>query len=347
MSQIGYMFLGAGLGAYANGMFHLMTHAFFKALLFMAAGIVIHALVGEQDIRKMGGLRRALPFTYVATLIGALALVGVPPFAGFFSKDSILASALTHGWYGQILWTAGLVGAFLTGLYTFRMILLVFGGEQSDFVKQNLFGAHAPSSQHSHELGPSEPGDEPAATHADAPGRGHRGEGPLTMVAPVAVLALLSVIGGWIQFADLWMPITDWLHPVVEPLTEATRLQEGVTSVAAVIFGLAGVGTAWWIYGARLAGTPDLPRVQAALERKLYFDEAYDWLFYRPAVFVSRLWGALIEGPLIGGSVTGVARGTGGLGARVRGLQTGLVRSYALAIAGSLAVLAVVFVSIR
>src|SRR5438445_2851043 len=106
MSQIGYMFLGAGLGAYANGMFHLMTHAFFKALLFMAAGIVIHALAGEQDIRNMRGIGQRMPWTKWAFGVGSLALAGVPPFSGFFSKDSILAAALAHGWYGQILWVA-------------------------------------------------------------------------------------------------------------------------------------------------------------------------------------------------------------------------------------------------
>jgi len=347
MSQIGYMFLGAGLGAYANGMFHLMTHAFFKALLFMAAGIVIHALLGEQDLRKMGGLRRALPWTYVATLIGALALVGVPPFAGFFSKDSILAAALASGTYGKVLLAAGLIGTFLTGLYTFRMILLVFGGEQSAHVKEHLFAAHAPRSEHSHELEPNEPGDEPAATHAHAPGHAHGGEGPFSMLAPVAVLALLSVIGGWLQFAGFWTPVTDWLHPVAEPLVEATNWQEAMTSIVAVVLGLAGIGVAWWLYGARRAAVPALPRVRSFLEHKLYFDELYDWLFYRPAVLTSRLWAALIEGPLVGGSVTGVARGTRVLGIRTRSLQTGLVRSYALAIAGSLAVLAVVFVAVR
>src|SRR4051794_37635620 len=113
MSQIGYMFLGAGLGAYANGMFHLMTHAFFKALLFMAAGIVIHALSAEQDIRKMGGLRQLMPRVYWAFLIGSLALVGIPPFAGFFSKDSIIASAMARGdWLGYVLWVGALGGAF-------------------------------------------------------------------------------------------------------------------------------------------------------------------------------------------------------------------------------------------
>src|SRR5207248_3454867 len=129
MSQIGYMFLGAGIGAYPNAMFHLMTHAFFKALLFLAAGIVIHALIGEQDMRKMGGLRRYLPRTYWAFVVGALALTGIPPFSGFFSKDSILASALAAGWYGQLLFAVGIAGAFLTGLYTFRMVFIVFGGE--------------------------------------------------------------------------------------------------------------------------------------------------------------------------------------------------------------------------
>src|SRR5581483_7230604 len=126
MSQIGYMFLGAGVGAYANGEFHLMTHAFFKALLFMAAGVVIHALAGEQDISKMRGVGALMPFTKWAFLVGALALVGIPPFAGFFSKDSILAAAMTIGWYGWLLWGAGLVGALLTGLYTFRLYFLVF-----------------------------------------------------------------------------------------------------------------------------------------------------------------------------------------------------------------------------
>ena len=138
MSQIGYMFLGAGLGAYANAMFLLMAHAFFKALLFLAAGIVIHALAGEQDMRRMGGLRRYLPNTYWAFLIGALALAGIPPLAGFFAKDSILAAALAAGTYGQILFVVGVLGTFLTGLYAFRMVFLVFGGEPSPYAQEHL-----------------------------------------------------------------------------------------------------------------------------------------------------------------------------------------------------------------
>jgi NADH-quinone oxidoreductase subunit L len=317
MSQIGYMFLGVGIGAYANGMFHLMTHAFFKALLFMAAGIVIHALAGEQDIRRMGGLRVLMPWTAVAFWIGGLALVGIPPFAGFFSKDSILAAALDHGWYGAVLWIVGLVGAFLTGLYTFRMLFIVFGGEQPDFVREH-----------------------PPHLHGDAPAR-------YSLGIPVAILAGLSLIGGWIQFADLWTPITDWLRPVAEPLVEPTGFQEATTSSLAVILGALGIVMAWGYYGARMFTVPAAPRIRRVLEHKFYFDELYDALFYKPAVVTARILTALVEGPLVGGSVTGVAAAVRGLGTRTTRLQTGLVRSYVLALATSLAVLAFVFVLVR
>src|SRR3989440_8310736 len=143
MSQIGYMFVGAGVGAYANAEFHLLTHAFFKALLFLAAGLVIHALAGEQDICKMGGVGRLMPVTRLAFLIGSLALVGIPPFAGFFSKDSIIAAALDRGWYGYVLFAAALAGTFLTGLYAFRLFFIVFPGEPSPFVQEHY-------TQHSH-----------------------------------------------------------------------------------------------------------------------------------------------------------------------------------------------------
>ncbi|TML51454.1 MAG: NADH-quinone oxidoreductase subunit L, partial [Actinobacteria bacterium] len=151
MSQIGYMFLGAGLGAYANAEFHLMTHAFFKALLFMAAGLVIHALAGEQDIRKMSGIGRLMPMTRLAFLIGSLALVGLPPFAGFFSKDSIIAAAMDRGWYGYVLFAAALAGTFLTGVYAFRLFFIVFPGELSPFVQEHLMrGSHAAGMEGAH-----------------------------------------------------------------------------------------------------------------------------------------------------------------------------------------------------
>jgi len=314
MSQIGYMFLGAGLGAYANGMFHLMTHAFFKALLFMAAGIVIHALAGEQDMRKMGGLRTLLPRTYWAFAIGALALAGVPPFSGFFSKDSILAAALANGgWYGDLLWAAGMAGAFLTGLYAFRMLFLAFWGEPSAFVREHFH-----------------------ALRRDVVG--------YSLGVPVAVLAVLAALGGWIQFAGIWTPISNWLEPVAPALVDASSTQEAVSSILAVALGLAGIGVAWWIYGARRATAP---RALPLFERKFYFDELYDALFYRPAVLLAHGLLVAVERPLVFGSVRELAAAVRDLGTGTRGLQTGLVRSYVLAIAASLAVVMVVFVVVR
>jgi NADH-quinone oxidoreductase subunit L len=320
MSQIGYMFLGAGLTAYPEAMFHLMTHAFFKALLFLAAGLVIHALADEQDIRLMGGLRRLMPFTFVAFVVGSLSLAGIPPFSGFFSKDSILAAALDHGWYGQLLWVAGMIGAFLTGLYAFRLLFIVFWGEPTPFVREHLV--------------------------ADSHGE-HSGEGPFSMIWTVGVLTVLAAFGGWIQFAGVWTPITNWLEPVARPLVEASGTQEAVSSLLAVLLGLAGIGVAWVLYGSRTAPVPRLARVQTVLEHKFYFDELYDAVFYRPAVFVAQALGRWIERPLVFGSVRELSEGVRGLGLDTSKLQTGLVRTYALAIAASLAVVTIVFVSVR
>jgi NADH-quinone oxidoreductase subunit L len=316
MSQIGYMFLGAGLGAYANAMFHLMTHAFFKALLFLAAGVIIHALLGEQDMRKMGGLRRALPKTYWAMLIGALALAGMPPLSGFFSKDAILASALDAGWYGVLLAAVGFAGAFLTAVYTFRMLFMVFGGERSPYAREHL--------------------------HVED-GR----EGPLSMTAPVAVLAVLAVVGGWIQIPDLWHPLADFLRVSAEPLVEPSVTQDVIASAIAVGLGLLGIGVAWWIYGARRMAAPRARVVQTVLERKFFFDDAYDVVFYRPAAWIARAWGRWVERPLIGGSLRGLALGTRGLGRGVGEVQSGYLRTYALAIAFGVVVLALVFLVTR
>jgi NADH-quinone oxidoreductase subunit L len=328
MSQIGYMFLGAGLGAYGNGMFHLLTHAFFKALLFMAAGLVIHHLAGEQDIRLMGGVRHALPRTYVAFLVGSLALVGIPPLAGFFSKDSILASALAEGAYGRILFVAGLAGALLTGIYTFRLLFVVFLGQPSPLVEQ---AAHA---------------------HGHGHGDSRRREGPWTMTAPVAVLTVLAAIGGWIQIAGIWHPFADWLNPVAVgrehlALVEPSVTQDYVTSILAVGLGLVGIAVAWLLYAGRRRPVPRLAGVQRTLEHKLWFDEAYNAVFYRPAVLLARLWRRGIEEPLIGGSIAGVSLGARRAGGAVGEAQTGYLRSYALAIAGAVAVLVVVFVSVQ
>ncbi len=321
MSQIGYMFLGAGIGAYGNGMFHLMTHAFFKALLFLSAGLVIHHLANEQDIRKMGGLRKSMPRTYIAFLVGSLAAVGVPPLAGFFSKDSILASALASGGYGQLLFGAGLVGTLLTGVYTFRLLFLVFLGEPSPLVKE-----------HDH-------------------GHGDR-EGPWTMTAAVAALTVLAIIGGWVQIAGIWHPFGEWLDPVAVgrehlALVEPTVTQDWVTSAIAVSLGALGIWIAWVFYGARTRPVPRLAAAQLVLERKFWFDELYDLVFFKPAVMISGLFRRRVEEPLIGGSIEGVTVGAREAGGALGDAQTGYLRTYALAIAGAVAVLVVVFITVQ
>jgi NADH-quinone oxidoreductase subunit L len=313
MSQIGYMFVGAGAGAYPSAMFHLMTHAFFKALLFLAGGLAIHALTGEQDIRKMAGMGRNMPRTRIVFLIGSLALVGIPPFAGFFSKDPIIAATLDHGTFGIVLAFCCLMGAFLTGVYTFRLFFIVFTGEPSAYSREHL---------HLH---------------------GGR-EGPYSMTWTVAVLAVLSIVGGWIQFVPFWEPITHFLDPVAAPLVTPTDRQEAVASISAVVFGLIGIWVARDLYYKKSSEAPKTWRI---LEKKFYWDEAYDLAFYKPAVAFSLALGRFVERPLIAGSIGEVARGFG-LGSREVGrLQNGLVRSYALALATGIAVLAVVFLWTR
>jgi NADH-quinone oxidoreductase subunit L len=316
MSQIGYMFMAAGIGSYATGMFHLMTHAFFKALLFLAAGVVIHALAGEQDIRKMGGIGRSMPLTRWLFLVGALALVGVPPFSGFFSKDSIIAAALHASWYGVVFWVVALIGTFLTGLYTFRLYFIVFGTPQK-----------AGSDPHLHD------------------GR----EGPLTMLVPVGILAVLAAFGGWIQFAPFWHPLTSWLEPVAATLriAEPSGWEELVTSVLAVTLGLAGIGTAWAFYERRLATVPSFPALQRVLEHKFYFDELYDALFYRPAVALTGFLRREVEEPVMLAGGPDLGESVFDAGRLVRRLQTGLLRTYVLALGMGTAVIAVVFLTVR
>jgi NADH-quinone oxidoreductase subunit L len=315
MSQIGYMFVGAGLGAYGAGMFHLMTHAFFKALLFMAAGIVIHALAAEQDIRKMGGLARELPLTYKAFLAGALALAAVPPFAGFFSKDAVLASAANAGTLGWILWCAAAAGAFLTALYTFRLFFVVFHGDRSVWVSEHL---------HKREY-----------------------EGGLAMFWPVAVLTVLATIGGLVQIPGVWNAVDDWLHPVAESIEEAGGATAVFSALAALALSLGGIAVAYAVWGRPSRVAPEArrryPWAARTLEHKFYFDEAYQSAFYEPSDRVAVLGTRFVEEPLVLRSLRELGDGVRIVAGRVAAAQTGLVRSYALALAGGLAVLAVVF----
>ncbi len=315
MSQIGYMFVAVGLGAYGPGMFHLMTHAFFKALLFMTAGVVIHALSGEQDIRRMGGLARELPWTYRAFLIGALALAAIPPFAGFFSKDAILASLIDQGSLGVLLWAAGITGAFLTGLYTFRLLFIVFFGEISPYAREHL--------------------------HKE------RFEGPVPMMWPIAVLAVLSTIAGFLQVPGGWHLVDTWLDPVVESVEEASGALALFSILASLVAAGGGIAVAWALYrrpGDRPAAIRQrLPWAARTLEHKLYFDEAYDLVFYRPTSALAAWLLGRIEGPLVLRSLGGIGTGVRDVSDRVAAVQTGRVRAYVLALALGLAVLAVVF----
>ena len=316
MSQIGYMFVAVGLGAYGSGMFHLMTHAFFKALLFMAAGIVIHALSDEQDIRRMGGLGRALPLTYRAFVIGALALAAIPPFAGFFSKDSILGAAANGGTLGWILWTAGAIGAFLTALYTFRLLFIVFWGEMTPFAREHL--------------------------HTK------RFEGGLAMAWPVAILAVLSVVGGWLQVPWGWDLVNQWLEPVAQSAEEATGLTFTFSVVASLALAVAGIWLAWLWYG-RPSTVPERTRTRwpwaaRTLEHKFYFDETYDLAFYEPASRNANFLTRYVEQPLFLSSLGELGSSVRAASRRLSSLQTGYVREYALALAAGLAVLAIVFI---
>jgi NADH-quinone oxidoreductase subunit L len=196
------------------------------------------------------------------------------------------------------------------------MIFLVFGGERSAYVEEHF---------HPH---------------------GGR-EGPLTMMLPVAVLAVLSIVGGWIQFGGFWDPITRFLEPVVEPLVEATATEELITSAVAVALAVAGIALAWLIYVRGSLRVPTARPWRTLLERKFYFDEAYDLAFYRPAVALAVALRDFVERPLIGGSIAGVGGGTRDVGRLTSRVQTGLLRTYALLIAASVAVLAVVFVAVR
>jgi NADH-quinone oxidoreductase subunit L len=317
MSQIGYMFLAAGIGAYGYAIFHLMTHAFFKALLFMSAGVVIHHLHGEQDIRRMGGLKDVLPRTHIAFLVGTLALVGLPIFSGFWSKDGIIASALaTGGALGWTLYAAALAGALLTGMYAFRLYFTVWHGSAAE--------------------------EEPATvTHASD---GH--EGPLSMLLPVGALTVLSTIGGLLVIPGVWEPFNHWVDETAESLVHPTVMQDYATSAVAVALGLAGFWLARRAFeqGRQLVTDPTTWRV---LEHKLYFDELYDALFYRPAAALAVTLRQDVEGPVVERSLDEIGLGTIQAGGELSRAQSGLLRTYAIAVAFAVCVLVVVFVAVR
>jgi NADH-quinone oxidoreductase subunit L len=315
MSQIGYMFCGVGIGAYSAGIFHLVAHAFFKALLFLGAGVVIHALGDEQDMRRMGGMSRYLPYTTKLMWVGALALVGIPPFAGFFSKDQILSDALARGdWVGYTVWGVGLVGAFVTALYTFRLMFLVFYGKPSEYAREH------------------------GEAHA-----GH-GEGPFSMLWTISILALGTTFIGFLEVPLVSHGMRNFLSPTIPYRLEPTGAQEWGTSALAVSLALIGLAAAHALWGRRSETPRRIADATAPLEHvlqeKLGFDRLYDWAFYRPAAALAsggqRVW----EQGAVTGSMNVVSSAGSWTSRLLSSAQSGLVRVYVLAIALGIVVLA-------
>ena len=338
MSQIGYMFVAAGVGAYGAAMFHLATHAFFKALLFLGAGIVIHALADEQDIRKMGGLRRHMPRTYALFIAGSLALSGVIPFAGFFSKDEIINSALAagdpYGAWAYAAYALCVVGAILTGIYSFRLVLLVFHGPESDLVARYGRGEVM---HHGH------------ATN-------EHGEAPGSMFWPVALLGVLTTIAGFAAVPGLTSIPHDFLHHAAAAPTREVLAAAEFGAAKQWLFALTvglgcamlGLLTAWMVWGsgswARLrSASPKLERVFA---NAFYVDALYDTLFTRPAQATARGIRSLDERvvvPMLAGVERGVRHGGRGIGVA----QTGLVRVYAVGTVLAMVAVIVAFIWIE
>ncbi|HWK28642.1 MAG TPA: NADH-quinone oxidoreductase subunit L [Solirubrobacter sp.] len=334
MSQIGYMIMAVSSAAYAAGMFHLMTHAFFKALLFMAAGSVISAMGGVQDLNKMGGFRKAMPFTFGCMVIGGLALSGIPPFSGFFSKDEILSLEFERGGWHAILGVAGYLGAFLTAIYTFRMIFRAFMGpmspEASELAHGHLYHAPEPTNPATGEVEDTDVGF-PGPEH-------HIAERAAPMKVAMGALALLAIVGGFLQVPGVSSELHHFLEPTFHDSTYYASLEPSTSSewiglVIGAVIGLSGIGVAWTIWGK--GGTAAVYQARlGALHKffvnKWYFDEAFDVLLVRPAAWLGRFASTTFErlfvnGLLVGGS-SGLVRA---LSAAVRGVQSGYLRYYA------------------
>ena len=313
VSQLGYMFLAVGLGAFGAAIFHVFTHAFFKACLFLGSGSVIHALDGEQDMRKMGGLKAHMPTTYWTYLIATLAIAGAPLTAGFFSKDLILWQAFSHG--AMALWAIGVITAGMTAFYMFRQVFLVFHGE----------------------------------SRADAHAQAHLHESPAVMTLPLIVLAVGSIFSGWLGAPEyLWGSRWDvWLSAIFA-VPEAHH-GSATTEIVVTLFTLGVVAIGFYLAylkygraGSRIAETDQAGGLFYRLSfDKYYVDEIYDLIFVRPFTAVSRFFAEIIDPWVIDGTVNGVAALTRGFSQVWRGIQTGNVQHYAMGLlVGTLALLA-------
>jgi len=343
ISQLGYMFLACGVAAFSAAIFHLMTHAFFKGLLFLAAGSVIHAVGGEQEMRKMGGLRKKIPWTYRTMTVATFAIAGIPPLAGFFSKDEILWRAYQASW---VYWLIGLITAFMTSFYMFRLWFLTFTGEY----RGETHGAHEPQ--------PAAPAGAPAP-HGAAHGI-H--ESPMVMVVPLVILAVLSFIGGWVgipgamgggnHFDRFLSPVFHASTPALNsahtepgeatpgeqqaegPEPQTSRRTELTFTGISVVVAFLGLGLAWLLYHHE----PQLPSqiaeslngLYTTVLNKYYVDEIYAAVFVKPLIAFSTnvLWHG-VDQNVIDASLNNSADGANHVSDLVRHMQSGNIRSYA------------------
>jgi NADH-quinone oxidoreductase subunit L len=333
MSQIGYMIMGVSAGAYVAGMFHLMTHAFFKALLFMAAGSVISAMGGEQSLDRMRGFRRAMPFTYACFVIGGLALAAVPPFSGFFSKDEILGDIAARGGGWWVFFVAGYLGAILTAVYTWRMIFRAFWGEPCPEARELEEGhLHHPEAPYNPANGEIEDTDVgfPGPEHAIA-------ERELPMKGAMSALALLAVIGGALQIPFVTSALEHFLDPSFADSRLSKSPSNGLVIVGLVlgaVLAVGGIAIAYFVWVAR-PGTSERIRLRFGFLYRLfvnkwYFDELIDLVVVRPAAWLGRFGQQTFERVVINGLFVGGTTGIVKAGsAAARALQNGFLRAYA------------------
>jgi NADH-quinone oxidoreductase subunit L len=303
VSQLGYMFLALGVGAFSSGVFHVTTHAFFKALLFLCAGSVIHAMSGEQDIRNMGGLRKKLPITFWTMLIGTIAISGIPPFSGFFSKDEILAHVYEHN---KVLWFIASITSIMTAFYMFRMLFLTFWGD---------FRGTKDQAHHLH-------------------------ESPKTMTIPLMVLAVLSIVGGFIGLPEVFHfthQLKEWLSPVIKSDSISLLSHETEYFLMGLAVALA-AGTIYFAYN-KFVKKGHLPEMQDTnlkglpklVYNKYYIDETYANLIQKPIDGISKAFGYFIDNKIIDGIVNMTKDVLGLFSSLFRKLQTGYIEAYLFA----------------
>jgi NADH-quinone oxidoreductase subunit L len=308
VSQLGYMFLACGVGAYGAGVFHLYTHAYFKALLFLGAGSVMHAMAGELDIQKMGGLKKHMPVTYWTFLIASLSIAGIPGLAGFFSKDEILWLAYNHGTIGKIVWLMGTAVAALTAFYSFRIIFMAFHGK--------FRGTH--EQEH------------------------HLHESPKAMTIPLIILAIGAISAGWVGIPAALggsNAIAHFFEPVLgHPHVTAAHEEEFMVMSISIVAAIGGIFVSWIFYSLK----PEIPKTLAAkfkgiyttLWNKYYVDELYGFIIVRPTKWIaSNILVAVTDGKIIEGIVNGVPQAIRNFGERLRKLQTGHLQHYAVSMA--------------